>query len=183
KNAAEIEWDPDLRLVARLLDQKADVFALRGRQQLPVFRWEEIPGSGVEGLRSFLVDDYLHGEHFAHVIYESLNDIERAEINRDTARNAIQIVSASQCLEIRLKGDRASVVLLDGAGEEHDLHDFFVQTESGQHVVFVSARLDLLNCCARIRALLGPLIFERQAHYEDGYLFDKAVTMQARHLI
>jgi TIR domain len=182
----EIEWGDDRRLLARLLRHRAQLAALRNRL-LPIFAWDAIPGKDSARLRAYLKEAFAHQDKWVHLVFASEEEIDAAGIAGTPDRRAVELRwGDGRQLTLRRSEDdsRARVTYRDGSGGERELDPFYVAAPHGALTVFLADRLDVLNACAKILALLHPLIVERPApRYEDVFLFQEASSHLVEHYI
>ena len=170
-----IDQDEDKRIAARLIDQKAAQFALRGRH-LHWFTWDEVPGPGEERIRRFLVEDF-EKECFAHLVFESIEEILETQIEKGEDDSCILVTSSHTSLVIKCLNRTA---LLTVEGTEHRVHEFLLVKKDGRTHVYINDNWNVIAANRKLVFLLQPLIFERQPIYRDAYLLYKASTTLAR---
>lgn len=179
----KVDWDEDRRLVARLIDKKSMLFALRGRH-IKILDWDEVPGAGAESLRAFLVSDFQSQDYFAYLVFDNPEEIERAEIVK-TADDRIEIRGSGRTLRITPvpQDSRAEVSAIEGAFTGGTLHNFMLLTNKSRLSLFLNNQMDVLDGCFAILNLLGPIVFEGRPLFTDGHLFQKASAHLFEHFL
>jgi len=175
----EITWHEDRQLLARLIDKKLDLAAFRKRT-IHVFNWEDVPGEGSIKLKNFLKEDFRHQEHFAYLIYDNEEEVEKAKISKSEDATTINITAKkNMMLTLRAIPESSQVEVLINKGDKKNalLYQFILSNKHTESMkVFLSDEFSVIQDSIRIIGILGPLILNRNASYNDGYLIYKAYT-------
>ncbi len=178
-DAEEIEWGDDRRLLARLLRHRAQLAALRNRLA-PIFAWDAVPGKESARLRAYLKEDFAHQNKWAHLIFASAAEIDTAEIVGRPDRRAVELRwgNGSRLTLLRSEDDsRALVAIAPEANANASSIPSDIAEQNGALTVFLADRLDVLNACAQILALLHPLLLGQSGpRYDDVFLFQEAAS-------
>jgi len=182
----EIEWGDDRRLLARLLRHRAQLAALRNRLA-PIFAWDAVPGIESARLRAYLKEDFVHQDKWAYLIFASAAEIDTAEIAGSPDRRAVELRwGDGHRLTLRRSEDDARALVSYRAGSDHEreIDSFYMADHNGALTVFLADRLDVLNACLKILALLHPLLLGQSGlRYDDVFLFQEAASHLVEHSI
>jgi len=182
----EIEWGDDRRLLTHLLRHRAQLAALRNRLA-PIFAWDTVPGTGSARLRAYLKEDFAHQDKWAYLIFAYAAEIDTAEIAGSPDRRAVELRWGNgHRLAFRRNEDdsRALVSYRAGSDREREIDSFYMADHNGALTVFLADRLDVLNACLDILALLHPLLLGQSGpRYDDVFLFQEAASHLVEHYI
>jgi hypothetical protein len=175
---SEITWSKDRQLIARLIYSRLILANFR-RRELHLFDWEDVPGEGNISIRDFLKEDFRRKEHFAYLMYNSEDEIERAQIKKSSEGDAI-FITAKDNMTITLRSStqygRVEVLIDNGQGKEVILYYFGLTNEdTGSWQIFLTDVYNVIQYSKRIMELMKPVVFNSsQPTFDDGFLIFEA---------